>query len=79
MSSMSFPRSAHVYSIARIDNGRSVHDDADFVLYDVMIPISELVNGSNEILCALTYAPNYDEPNLLPGFYRICAKVCFRP
>ena len=76
MSSTPPKANAVVYSLACIENGRSIDEDADLVFYDVIIPTSELVNGSKEILCTLVYAPNYDEAPILPGIYRIYAEVC---
>lgn len=77
MTNMSYSDSAEISSLACIENGRSVDEHGEIVVYDVVIPTSELVNGSKEILCALGYAPDYDEETFLPGFYRIRAKVWF--
>lgn len=69
-------RTAVIRLFAHIEQGRSIGDDADLVFYDVIIPTSELVNGSNELLCALVYAPNYDQAPIFPGIYRIYVEVC---
>ena len=70
-----YAQSAQLSSFARIEHGRSIDEFADIVVYDVTIPTLETVNGTKEVLCALTYAPAYDEMPLDPGIYRITAKV----
>lgn len=72
----SYPESAEITSLARVENGRSADEVADLVVYDVNIPTSQCDGRSNSVLCSLLYAPNYDETPILPGFYRITAKVC---
>ena len=69
---------AEISCLGRIEGTRSVDEYAVIVMYDVVIPTSDLVNGSKEILCALAYAPDYDEDPFVPGFYWISVKVCFR-
>lgn len=68
-------KNAVIVSFAHIGHGRSIDEEADFIFYDVIIPTSGNVNGSRELLCALVYAPNYDEAIIEPGIYRIHAEV----
>lgn len=77
MTDTSYQGTAEISCLARIEGTRSVDEDAVIVMYDVVIPTSDLVNGSKEILCALAYAPDYDEDAFVPGLYRISLKVCF--
>lgn len=68
-------KSAVIRSLARIGPGCSIKEDSDLIFYDIIIPTSEVVNGSKELLCALVYAPDYDEAPIQPGIYRIYADV----
>jgi hypothetical protein len=75
MSNNSYHGTTCISSLACLEHCCSIHNDADSVVFDVLIPMSQTMNHSNEVLCALLYAPDYDATPLELSIYCIDTQV----